>query len=266
MSHLDKKRIEIKNQWALAATKICERVQDAEAQIVLEKIVSNLLTVAPVPQGIMFVEESEHKRGNMWVAFLPLLLEDSDKEWVRHLMNRNGFAMYHPDNNTISVRDFEPCSEVWKGIMMLHEAHHAGDMLFLPYDWRNPQTFSEKERDVHNFQNRFLSLMDGSVYQDLLEKEIARMRAFLDQQGFDGMKKQVGSHTNIVLPNRTEYYPELDEILTPSLCDFEKDCRQTHFWIHAIFTMYERDRGEGMEAEVGKAAFLQAIYRRGGVI
>ena len=88
----------------------------------------------------------------------------------------------------------------------------------------------------------------------------------LKKLGIDGMKRQKGAFTNITLPSRTEYNPGLDNALGPALSTLEKDARQTAFWIHAVFKMYEQDRGIGADAESGKAAFMHTIYLQGGVL
>lgn len=263
LTPLDQKRIAIKKEWIAAAKKIYDQTQDPEAKMVVDAILPAMITAAPNPKGVMILEAAMPNAP--WTYFVPLFASDKQIPMFRKFIdNPHIFASYGPDVRGLTVREIDPCSQFWKGISLLHEAHHAGDTLFEPYDWKNPQIFAAKERDVHNFENRLMAKIGGVAYNQLLQKEVARLRAELKKQGLNGVKRQAGPMTNYSLPNRTDYMPELDKILTPALSQMEKDARQTHFWIHAVFTLYEQDRG-GADGENGKAAFLFTVYQSEGI-
>lgn len=265
LSQTDLVRIETKKKWISAAKQIYLKTQDEEVKMVIDLILDNMITAKPMPPNNMQVLEGA-KANSPWTALMPVIREDVQMAHMKKFLeNKNVFASYGPENRVITVRDLEPCSEFWKGIMLLHEAHHAGDLIFQPYDWKNPQLFSEMEKNVHNFQNRLTSKIGGLIYDTILLKEINRIRIDLKKLGIDGMRRQKGAFTNITIPSRTDYYPELDKALTPALSQLEKDARQTAFWIHAVFKMYETDRGQGSDAESGKTTFLHVLYVQGGM-
>lgn len=257
-------RIAVKNQWVAAAKKIAGETRDIQAKAVVDAVLGSLVAVMPVPQGVRLLESA--KPDGPWTGFLPLLPTDLSKPYLGHLTAAgNIFAQYQPENNVIIVKEFSSSSEFWKGIMLLHEGQHASDMIFATYEWRNPQVFAEKERDVHNFQNRLMSKIGGANYHRLLQHEITRIRADLTRQGLKGFQRQPGAETRITVLSRTAYYAELDTVFSPALSQLEKDARQTHFWFHAVFAAFEEDRGKNLDAEVGKAAFLRAVYKQGNV-
>ncbi len=264
ISRGDLDRIKIKKQWVSAAEKIAHETKDKEALAVVSAVLQNLVAAAPTSGGVRVLESS--REDIPFTVFLPLVSQDtSNKTFKDIVLNRGIFATYQHQNRTIIVKEVEPSSEVWKGLMLLHEGHHAGDLLYEPYDLDDPELFSDHERHVHNFQNRLTSAIGGFTYDRLLRKEVARIRTELKKQGLDGVKRQAGASTNLTIPNRTEYYAELDDALTPALSQFEKDARQTSFWIHAVFMIYEEDRPLH-DAEVGKSIFLRMVYQRGGVL
>lgn len=262
-------RIDIKKEWVRAANQIYDKTQDAEAKMVLDHVISNLVTVAPVNQGptaqmsIKILENSNPQIA--FTYFLPLMPADNSIPQTREMISdQHVFASYQPDQRAIVVRETEACSEVLKGLMLLHEAHHAGDLLYEPYDWTDHQIFSAKERDVHNFQNRLTLKLGGESYRKALDREVVRIRGELKKSGLNGFQRQPGATTNLTIPTRTPYDHELDRALTPARSPLEEDARGTLFWIHAIFTVYEQDR-DPEDAEVGKAAFMLSVYESSGL-
>jgi hypothetical protein len=258
-------RIKAKQEWLSAAQKIFDETGDEEAKVVLSHVLRNMVATAPRGQKqVVFLEKSIADAP--WTGFLPLLKSDVQKPYVKEFARGQFFAMYQPDNNLIIVREYSLCSKTWKGLMLLHEGYHSGDYHFQPYDWKDPQTFSDREREVHNFQNRLVSKLGGVPYQRLLEKEIIRIREWQKARQIGGMALNPSGNTKIQVPTRAEYHTELDRILSPALSSLEKDARETSFWLHAIFTMYDQDRGIGLAAENGKTVFLMTGYLKTGII
>lgn len=255
----DKQRIAVKQQWIEKAKKIANQTQDPEAKAITDFVFPYILTVAPVNSrgDVKFLEAATPNKP--WFQLLPLLA--SDKTMLRGLpefqTDRHSFARYDPDSKTIFVSTLEPYSDFWKGLMLLHEADHAGASTYQPYDWHNPQIFSEKERDVHEFQNRLSVKIGGFAYDQLLRKEKTRIRNLLQQRGLKPGMAQAGM---------ADYYPELDKIFTPAQSRFEQLARQTSFWIHANFELLDETYGKGPEAERRKALFLYTGYKKEGIL
>ncbi len=259
----EQQRITAKRNWIADAQLVYQRTQDPEAKMVLDMILSNTVAVAPAPQGIKFLEAA--RPGSPWTALLPMISSDQMLVAMQPKFSGQFLATYQQDLRVMFVREYLPTSQIFRGLMLLHEAHHAGDLLYQPYDSQNPQMFAAKERDVHNFQNRLMSKLGGARYKQLLDAEVRRLRAGLLKNGLKGVQIQPGGLTSITFPRRTPYNPGLDEALTPALSQMEKDTRQTHFWFHAIFTLYEQDRSP-VDAEAGKANILLTLYREAGIL
>lgn len=261
---LEQNRLNSKNSWAAATRAVISKLPNDEySKAISEAILPNLITVVPVRgQEQMKVLESSAPN-SPFTYFLTLTDDDRADTHLKEAINSgNIFASFKPADNLIVVRETEPCSEAWKGIVLAHEAYHSGELKFgQPYDWNDPQMFSDRERQTHNFQNKLMLAVGGTAYKVALDAEVVRLRQELKKSGLEGFKRQPGATTNLTIPERLPYYPALDKALTPALSELEKAARATHFWIHAIFTIYEQDR-DAQDAEMGKNVFMLNMYSK----
>jgi len=147
-----------------------------------------------------------------------------------------------------------PISTSWRGIILAHEGFHAYDFLSKPYDWNDPKTFAEHEVQAHTLQNGLMSEAGGEAYQKYLEKEVERLRKtiVIRKEGADSYVKSY--------PNRSVYNVELDHVFGPTESEFEKDIRATHTWIHAVFSLIEKDFPSKQHLHL-KREFLVSLYR-----
>ena len=259
----DQARIGSKNAWIAAAKKISDRTQNEEAKKIAESVLPYLLTVTPYSKGFHFLEAGKTPPS---VAFFPLVPADLLKPYLTRLTSgRHTFSQYEPQENLLIVNDFEPCSDFWKGMSLLREGQHAETQLSVPYNTKDSWVFSEHQRNAFSFEDRLMSKIGGSAYEELLDREIVRIRADAMKRGSKGFKSQPGSFTMVIIPQRGPYNPELDKIFTPALSETERENRQTNFWIHAVFKAYEEDSGKGPDADFGKALFIQTLYQQANV-
>jgi hypothetical protein len=236
------RHIEVKKQWVEAARKVYTQTQDAEAKMLIDTILSAMVAVAPVGKEAARVLEPSNPN-TFWTFFLSVSPEEM-------MFSKNVFAEYRPDIRRLMVKDV-PCSQLWKGLILLHEAHHARANFVYPYNWRDKRLFASSERDTHNFQNRLMAKVGGSTYNRLLLKEVARLR------------QEMMARVSARIPGQAvKYMQELDSVFGPALSQEERDTRQTHFWIHAVFVLIEQNKGQGLQAEDGKAAFLFSVYQK----
>ncbi len=245
----------IKNKWVECAEKIARIAHDQQADLVMDLLKNNTLLCMPSDQGVKFLEGATP--GKPWIGFVSILPEDQlpSDHW-RELANSHNFgAIFAPEAMTIIVRENMPCSPIWKGIILLHEGDHAGHMIYAPYDWHNSTIFSMAERDTHEFQNRIMSIIGGEAYADLIDQEVNRLRNATIKDG-----GKIGEF----IPSRTKYDSQLDVIFGPAESEFERDMRETHVWIHAMFTLIDRDfKGD---KERVKTDILYTLYLRDGII
>src|SRR6185503_5206214 len=200
----------------------------------------------------------EAAKSPVWLGFVVIMTGEQmpGPHWQNIASNKGFGANFFAESRTIVVRDHAPTSPIWKGIILLHEGNHAGTAIFAPYNQKDPMLFSMDERDSHEFENRLLSALGGKPYELLLNREVERMKLLILSKG-----DEIGS----LFVGRTDYNSDLDKIFGPAQSQFEKDYRQTHVWLHAVFTMLDRECKQG-DIEMIKAKFLHDRYEESGIL
>ena len=250
----DSLRVLYRNEWIGAADTLVARTKDKEAERILNFVKANGVLCSPHGADLRAIGESN---SNTWFAVLPLLTSDAvaHRVWADILSNPSYGAIFFPDDRTLAFFPGRPCSEVWKGILLLHEGRHAMEYITSPYDWKDLRTFCIHERDVHAFQNRLAELVGGDTYRKAVEREASRLDSLI---GVSGHK--VGQ----VWVETGSYQTELDRAFGSPLSDIERKYRQTSLWIHANFLLLERKFDGDVEEQ--KALFLRSVYRDAGTL
>lgn len=184
------------------------------------------------------------------------LSQDQAMSWWADVLSGPYFANFSPANNNIGIKEYEPTSDSWKGIMLLHEGLHAHRYMTEHYDWLDSRIYCYKEVEAHQFQNRLMLHLGGAAYQEALRKEIER--------SLNTVREEKGNVIKM-FASRSVYDVRLDEAFGPAQSDFERDSRQTSLWIHAQFEILER-YAPPAEVEEKKAVFLKTIYVGNGVL
>lgn len=243
-------------EWIAQADAIAQKTKNPQAIKIVDLLKTNGVMCRPNENGIQFLEGATP--GKTWVGFVPIMKNEvmPNQKWKDMAESNDGAgAHYIADANTIVLLDSTPTSPIFKGIILLHEGNHAAIALFNPYDQSDLRLFCYDERDTHEFQNSLMAAVGGKVYQDMLNKEIQRMKDIDDKNGIRHADAFTG---------RGPYNPELDKIFGPAQSQVERDLRQTHIWIHAVFTMIDM-YGSG-DKEDNKARFLRTMYHRQGMM
>lgn len=245
-------RAKEKYYWLKNLEDLVWEIKDPQAMQIAFFLQDNSILAEPNEAGIRLLEDA--KNNNYWVAIVPLFENDGEagKRW-RSLLNVNAAAHFLPEMRTIVIKnnDFSPKS---KAIIMLHEGFHMVSYLREPYEEQTEIEYCFEELAAHSFQNRLMLLIGKEKYRRLLDKEVKRMT--VEAKLFGG---KPGNTVPGMLSN-----PELEEIFGKTVSGNENEFIQVSFWIHAAFVFIEKNY-EG-EAEVQKASFLGAIYKKEGVL
>lgn len=248
------KRVLAGNQWFTAMKALATSINDTEVNTVVAFFTNHASVSLPHSAGVQTI--SRAKEGPAFY-FIPLLSGDERKsaEWKKQATDKRSVARFLPDMKTLITHEDEPTSPLWKSVILLHETRHAYAFLTRPYNWRDEKLYCYEERDTHEFQNRVVSALGGTSYKTLLEEEVERIKKELAQTG-----KLVGMN----FPNRIPYREEQEAIFGKAESQLEKDYRETSLWIHAHFTLIEREfKGDVTDR---KALFLHTIYLRSGIL
>lgn len=239
-----------------AGEKIAKQTGDKEALAVIAFIKDSYVLTEPAARGLRVIEKPSSS-GEQWIAVTPLIAGDESKnaEWDRIMKSLPAAGIFLPDLNALVMDGVTPFSEFTKGMITLHEGRHAQRLTTDKYDWKDARTFCYQERDTHEFQNRITAAMGGKKYQDLLDREVVRLKAALDG---------VGMPVGIGMAPRSPYHAELDEIFGPALSDKDRNYRESSFWIDANFRLIEKYfKGDVADQ---KALFLKTIYAEDGLL
>jgi hypothetical protein len=241
------------------AENVAKTTGDKQAKAVLEYLNYYAVIVKPQPEGVMFLEQG---KSDKWIGIMPMMEKDVVEqketkigEYLRNLFENCSFsANYLPDQNVIVLRDQMSCTDIWKGLVLLHEGNHALTMANAPYDWHDLKIFSAAEAETHIFENGLIEKLGGQPYADFLKKQIADIKANERERKTPPCEE---------FPTRTGNYPELDEIFGRPLSQFEDDLRGTHVWLDIVFRIIDEDCQTPPKT---KAGLLRVMYEEDGIL
>lgn len=242
------------NKWIDCGRRIAIQTFDHEAYEIIDFLSKRSIIVAPViingRSATQIITETKSKE------FMILLWLKEDRRLsisFQRKFDQILIANYHPDNKALQIKN-KNISDIWKGLIILHEGKHVKESIKTPYNWRDPMVYSQYERDAHIFQNRLAMIIGGEAYKVALEYEIARIESALKEtKEFFGKIVGVGNYNKM-----------LDKAFGPAQSKDEIDIRQTATWIDAYFHVI--DKRYGKEGKEIKALFLKRIYQQGGII
>lgn len=232
-------------RWIDAAKMVAEKTADPVAIGIADFIAKNALLGQPAPNGMISLLESRTTQPKpvMLIVILPADVLRYSELGVR--ISSTAAATFNPEPPHISLYP-QPVSELWQGLLLLHEGAHASMFLSEPYDMGDPEISAMREVEVNEFCNRLLSDLGGSAYQALLETEIARLKA--DR----ATTKPAGPGQQYIGKVSLDNDQRLEQVFGPSKTDFEKDTRRATFFTHASFELINRDLGKDSQAAIAE--------------
>jgi hypothetical protein len=249
-------RESLSKDWLSAVKDIVEKTNDSQAKEIYEFIQDSALLAEPHESGAKFLQGS--RPDQKYYFALVMMKEGDDKvggNWKGAYSYDTGGANFIPDSQMMILKSHLPTSDIYKGIIFLHEGRHAREFITRRYDGQNPKTFCEEERDTHEFQNRITSKLFGKEYDELVDKLSMELETTLKLEGFSPGE---------ALAPRARPLNEFDTLI-PVNSETERNFRDTSIWIHGNFRMLERAFGE-KESKDKKALMLFNLYKKNGLL
>lgn len=242
----------VQKRWLDAATMVAEKTADPVAIGLANFIAKNMLLGQPGLDGSVGQLEfgTTPKKRFLLVIILPAdVLRYPD---LGPKIASTAAATFNAFPPRITIFP-QPVSEVWQGLILLHEGAHASMYLSEPYDIGNPEINAMREVAVHEFCNGLIAKIGGPSYMALLDEEINRLKAARAAANPAPGEQFMGN----ILP----YDKRLDQIFGPSKTNFEEGLRRATFYTHASFELINRDYGpESREAIEEKTSWYMNIH------
>lgn len=240
--------------WRNAAQHVADVTQDADAKRVMGYFRTSVGFGLPGTNSVTIIYAPPD--GASGILIVPILRQDEELDVGLKKINnsQNTMALFRPEARVIALRS-EPMSDVWKGVLLLHEGRHALSYSLTHYDSADIRQLCYEERDTLEFQDRIVAKLGGETYANVLRAEIDRLRSQLAAAGLALETK---------MPPRGGYQPVLETAFGPAETDLERASRQTQLWTHAAFTLIDEDY-RGSDKEDFKAHFIQGVYVQLGV-
>lgn len=194
-----------------SALDLADTINSPEVASVAEFIRSNMTTSAVSDQKV----EILLLRSN----------ETYDCEFLSYVSTAPAFGFYNLEGDVLALieKPNEPVSDLWGGLLTLHEAKHAQS--------RSQNADSPlEERNTRIFEQIIIEQIGGAQYQEYLTD----FKAQIVESGFnqtDGWVLESESITKLLDNTR------LDTIFGPTLSDNDQRIRGTAVTMHAIFDL-----------------------------
>lgn len=253
-------RIKLREEWFQAGEKIIRITLVQKAYNILEFVKSHNVLSEPHPKGFRVIEEAKVHDGRSFFL-IPVMEADTEISyyWKRTLeiIPRKAIGIFKPEDRLLLLFKSDFFSEVFKGIILLHEGYHAEDYLSERYDWNDPNIFTYHEIGAHELQNKITLIKGGKEYEILLGKRIARLESFFYSKHYltgDIILDFSDLSANIIVFNK---------VFGKSKSDIEDNFRMTSFVIHAYFIFAEKNFKDPREA---KKNLMKSIYQEKGIL
>lgn len=225
ISHNDMLRIKAKEEWLETIPEIVNKTKHPHA-LQLMSFLASSAAGATHPEGYRALEGKT--AGS--VCLVPILFQQDqcDPIW-QGLIQHNESMAYFILPDIIMLRHTIPCSSLWRGLVLLHEASHA----YQHIDSRT-KTFvicpkAEEECRVYSFENRLIEMLFGESYNKIIRKATAVLVK----------EKCVSTQELVIRPGPLEIFTEgLEKLYGPPYSDEEKKLRHTTFVTHAYFSFF----------------------------
>ncbi len=242
-------RTEVYDQWMKAAKNIAG--DDEGAKDVLDFIIANEQKSMPIytDEGLgirPLLNGVQKEAKSLLVICLMPGDENTSPEWFE--TTDNSFAAGFMGDESMSIivlRAQAQMSDVWKGLLFLHEGFHA---------MAHVKKFFAEEKDplrhrvieeyfAYAMEFNLLRKYGGKAYETLLDKEVVRIKK-----------------TDKVAPEYGMYEKELTRIFGKSVSQRETFLRETIFWLNAQFQkIADEVKPENVDDAI--ATFLLGCYQ-----
>ena len=221
----------MEKQWFDAAETVVDKTGDAEAREILVFLKTNVILCGFIDKEQVGCVEPPDRPHSI---FMQIILE-SDLRRIPDLKeqiageDKIGIAKFEAAPDRITVYPFK-ISELFKGLIFLHEGFHALDYVRQPSDFENQM----HEVYAHSFENRLIEKIGGTAYHEKLEALIAD-----DQRRIDLLSG--GRPGQLSFPSHSfDYDHDFDRIFGNAESPQEQGARLLGFLLHVGFVEIDR--------------------------
>lgn len=238
----------------IQAIEIANRAKNLKALEVARFLAEGLFIVKPISGGIGLIRGT----GGGVVAVLPIIPGDEENlGWEEKLQkNFTSFFVGDPKAPTIVIKNEMQMSELWRGLILIHEGNHA--LNFTSRIFSDIEEPAERrvidEYFTYSLEFELLGAIGGEEYKKVLAEEAQKI------------KESFQRDRGVTEPNYAEAW-RLDQAFEDKpLSSYERRFRWTTLFIHAIFTAMDDTYGAGSDkAEEEKLNALYSLYAGGAL-
>lgn len=242
---------ETKRQFVEDAKEVARVTGDAQATSLAQFVGDNGILAVPQEQGMQVLEAKEREEG-FTLFIIPLSEVPQSSDLWRQYKDSSTVAVYNSDHHSMIIKTTEEVTPSWRGIILLHEADHAYlNLTGATPDRQNDQMYVQEEIEVHQFENRIITLLGGKAYEAVLENEIKRISVDYER-----------NEKGWAVPGAIDL-TDLNPIFGPPASELERKLRGSHVWMHALFRWADR-KFDPATAQHNKEVFMHNLYKSKG--
>lgn len=255
------KRKPLMNEIFEAAQKIVDKTRDEDAKAVLEYLRESAFLCAPYVHPnhqdklATIVLESAKKDTRVILGIVPLIEGDQNvsKSWAEAYYANTASAFFGAGSFPLIVLGSQiKLPELLKGLISLHEGHHAlADAAEVFDDIDDPYLQRALiELTAYEMETRLLAKFLGAEYEKLLAEEMRRVEKSYKEDG--SVPKPDYQHGN---------GQKMSQFLGPVQSDMDRGVRESLLWIHGVFRVMEKYHSD--DPDKAKIDFLWTMYKDG---
>ncbi len=251
-----------RDKWFDAMDDVAKRSKNEQASKLIKFARNNGRLAAPVKSGVVVLEDNSRAK----YPFFVMPLNPGDKgidEGLDNVLSEDGnaSAAFLNHVNTLALPPATAYSELWRGVLGVHELSHACDDKIepkenaaSPAEQETPSEYARRERIAHQLQNELMIAIGGEKMEDVISREADRIDTFVNE---NGTILNSGSDS-------PRYKEELDSIFDKPASTKEEASRVTSVWIAGVFEYMDRVVTPE-QADYAKTEFLLSLYVRAGI-
>ncbi len=226
--------------WLNACERVAKQTNNEYASSLISTFVENAAVCKPAVQGFTPIQGPEVPS----IFIIPILsgeenLNETTKELT--IVKSQGARFTENIPGRIYFDGTMEMSELWKGLILLHELNHADNYTGSKYPSDHSEHW-EEEVDVFMFEHQLLGIIGGDAYKTYANRQLGRL---LDEYKKSGQR---------IIPPITDL-DLLDTILVKSLSNDEVKARTSVVFMDIVFKMFDEMYPSNARKE--KASFLQ---------
>jgi hypothetical protein len=267
----DLRRFAVVKEYVEAAKFVVDKTNDASTQWLYTNVT---FLLHPLRISSHYIEKIPTKGNfnNMPIGVLALLQSDYQKTDLPPLLKQHLGPNVKIGGSFTDVAQMITIVEnndstLVKGMILLHESAHAANFMEKKKPAQGGEPDVIEETQVHMFEEKLWRLIGGQTYENLIVREVARLRADFKQEGFKGFKEiQTHEHSVGFKLKAFVAYPELKTLVVPSTGEYDMQAREGALVQSALFRMIDQEIPNiDHRADLTKASVMQYLHRISGV-